>query len=302
MPNVYNDTVGIITYDPQYKDTLAKLIRGEINPNLARTLVDPDYVAIKPAPVNIAAPSLAKPSPGEIAPIPVTTPTPMPSPILPSPLVATPPPVIKPSSSPAVVPEPFGISKTIPNPIAPPVQPPELKPLPEPLGTSTIQPSISPSSIPAPIVSNPAPVIVIERPVPIAKPSPVEMPTPKIVENPINLTPQPLDLPKPAPQITQTPIFTPQPIVGDESIKPSPQQRQIPSQAETPTSPTPKMANQEEKTWQTQAIDLLKVAQAKTKEFTNTIPSKAQRFGQNVRVWAGKAIDKIQEWRTSNVE
>ncbi len=264
-PNVYNDTVGMITYDPQNKDTLAKLIRGEINPILAQTLVDPDYVAVKPTP----------------SPIPSVTP--IPAPILPSPIVIAPP-IIKPIPSPVVVPEPT-IVKTLPIPSPEPVQPPNLTPI--------IQPSIDPAPTPAPVVSNPPPAIEIERPVPVTKPSPIAMPTPEVVNNPI----EPVVPPKPSIKIVPTPIVTPKVTIVE-----SPQPRQIPAPVVTPATPTVQIEDKDEKTWQTQASDLLKIAGVKIRAFTNTIPSKAQRFGQNVQVWAGKAIDKIQEWRTSNVE
>jgi hypothetical protein len=273
MPNVYNDTVGMITYDPQNKDTLAKLIRGEIKPNLAQTLVDPDYVAIKPAPSPIPS----------VAPLPVSIPIPVPATILPSPNAIAPPPVIKPSPSPVVT-EPT-IVKTLPIPSPEPVQTPALAPI--------VEPSIAPTPKPAPVVSNPPPEIEIEQPLPVIKPSPVAIPTPEVANNPI----EPLLPPKPDVKIVPTPIVTPKVTIVE-----SPQPRQIPSPVITPATPTAQIENKDEKTWQTQASDLLKVAGAKTRAFTNTIPSKAQRFGQNVRVWAGNAVDKIQEWRTSNVE
>jgi hypothetical protein len=270
IPNVYNDTVGIITYNPQNKDTLAKLIRGEINPSLAQTLVDPDYVTVNPTPTPI--PSLA--------PSPVSTP----APIVPSPIVIVPPPVIQPGPSPVVVPAPIVKTPPIPNPEV--LQTPNLAPI--------IQPSIDPIPTPAPVVSNPPPAIEIERPVPVIKPSPVAMPTPDVVKNPI----EPVVPQQPAPPIVPTPQVTPQVIVVD----PAPQQRQILAPVVTPATPTAQIESKDEKTWQTQASDLLKIAGVKTRAFTNTIPSKAQRFGQHVRVWAGNAVDKIQEWRTSNVE
>jgi hypothetical protein len=270
MPNVYNDTVGIITYDPQNKDTLAKLIRGEINPNLAQTLVDPDYQAIKPAPSPIPS----------VAPIPVSTPTPIPAP---RPIVIPPPPVIKPSPSPVVIPEPIVKTPPIPSPEV--VQTPTLAPI--------IQPSIDPIPNPAPVVSTPPPEIEIEQPLPVIQPSPVAIPTPEVVNNPI----EPVLPPKPDVKIVPTPIVTPKVTIVE-----SPQPRQIPAPVITPATPTAQIDHKDEKTWQMQASELLKVAGAKTRAFTNTIPSKAQRFGQNVRVWAGNAVDKIQEWRTSNVE
>ncbi|WP_310427669.1 hypothetical protein [Chamaesiphon sp. VAR_48_metabat_135_sub] len=272
MPNVYNDTVGMITYDPQNKDTLAKLIRGEINPNLAQTLVDPNYVTVKPTPPPISS----------VAPIPIITPAPIPAPILPSPIVIAPPPVVKPSPSPVVV---APIVKTLPIPSSEPFQTPALAPI--------VEPSIDPTPTPAPVVSNPPPEIEIESPLPAIKPSPVAIPTPEVVKNPI----EPVLPPKPSIKIVPTPIVTPKVTIVE-----SPQPRQIPAPVITPVTPTAQIENKDEKTWQTQASDLLKVAGVKIRAFTNTIPAKAQRFGQNVQMWAGNAIDKVQEWRTSNVE
>ena len=85
LPNIYNDNTSIITYDPQAKDTLAKLVSGELDPHLAGALIDPNYVATKP----------------ELVPIPVATPAPVQVPTpSPTPAIVTPPLTVKPISQP----------------------------------------------------------------------------------------------------------------------------------------------------------------------------------------------------------
>lgn len=52
VENNYNNTVRIITYDPDYEDSLTKLVKGEIPLEVAKTIVDPNYVP-KQLPVPI---------------------------------------------------------------------------------------------------------------------------------------------------------------------------------------------------------------------------------------------------------
>ena len=69
VKNVFNNTARLITYEPQGKDTLSKLVRGEISASEARKIVDPNYTAEEvPAP----APTLA--------PTPTISPSPTPAP------------------------------------------------------------------------------------------------------------------------------------------------------------------------------------------------------------------------------
>jgi hypothetical protein len=283
IPNAYNDTVAIVTYDPQTTDTLAKLIRGELNPNLALTLIDPDYIAVETAPPPTPTPTRS------VAPsIPVNTPTPIPAPIVTTPIAIDPPTIEShPSPSPAITPQP--IAKILPIPSPEPVQ----------AAAPIVQPSISPSPISPPIVINPPPAPAIERPASISNPTPVEMPSPEVAKSSPNPSPQPTVTFKPILTPTPSPpaVVTPPVTTFATPVEPSPLPRQQPAPAATPVAPPQQIQHQAEQTWQSQAIELLKVAQAKTRAFTNTIPAKAQRFGQNVRVWTGKAMDLVQEWR-----
>jgi len=76
VKNVFNNTVRLITYEPKGKDTLSKLVRGEISAEAARGIVDPNY---KTKAIPTPSPELT-PSP---SPSPVETPTPI-SPVAPS--------------------------------------------------------------------------------------------------------------------------------------------------------------------------------------------------------------------------
>lgn len=307
IPNVYNDTVEIVTYEPATTDPLARLIRGEIDPTLALSLVNPDLIAIKPSPTPTPKPSVL-PTPLRT---PETIPTPMPSPIV------IPPSVIKPSPSPIVI-DPRPIVKPSPSPI---VIPPIVKmPTPslEPAQTPKLAPKIVEPSIPTPptgVTSNPKSAPQTQPPVQIIKPIPVKPidPTPQLTTLPSPIKPKELpsivstrqDVPSVnvivIPQsvvdelissaqtsngVSGTVISLPQTVV-DELVASARQQRQ--------TAPTASaLPIRTEQTWQTQAIEWFNTARAKIREFTNTIPPKAQRFGQNFQVWVGKTIELFQ--------
>ncbi|WP_201278334.1 hypothetical protein [Scytonema millei] len=54
VKNVFNNTVRVISYDPNSQDTLSKLVRGELSAAAARGIIDPDYkgeVEAAPTPV-----------------------------------------------------------------------------------------------------------------------------------------------------------------------------------------------------------------------------------------------------------
>ena len=84
VENVFNNTVRVITYEPQGKDTLSKLVRGEISATVAQGIVDPNYVGVPEA----------TPTP---SPTPELSPTPMPS-VSPLPEIV---PEVEPSLNPA---------------------------------------------------------------------------------------------------------------------------------------------------------------------------------------------------------
>ncbi len=56
--NAFNDTVRVITYQPNGEDTLSKLVRGELSLEIARSIVDPNYVyTLEPLPSEENIPS-----------------------------------------------------------------------------------------------------------------------------------------------------------------------------------------------------------------------------------------------------
>jgi hypothetical protein len=70
--NAFNNTVRLITYEPNGKDTLSKLVRGDLAANEARAIVDRDYKPETPGvePALISTPEA----------IPESAPTPIPEP------------------------------------------------------------------------------------------------------------------------------------------------------------------------------------------------------------------------------
>ncbi len=311
IPNVYNDTIGIFNYDPQAKDPLAKLVLNELNPDLARTLVDPNYIAANPPPIPTPTPSVATtltptpvpvviPSPIATAPQPIVTPSPKQIPAVipsPSPIAVVPQPIIIPSSQPvpAVTPSPNPIA-IIPAPVVTPSPSPVA--VQSPVSIPTLAPSAQPTIVPTVPTPVAPPAPTIETPV-VTKPRPVETPKPEIAVNPTPPQPKPI-APPPQPIATPAPQILPsQPGVSINPSAPAAPQPPMTAPAIVPqASPTPTQTeNPNPTTWQTKTIDLLNVGRAKIRQFTNTIPAKAQRFGRNVRVWTSYAIDKVQEFR-----
>ncbi|MGQ9870464.1 MAG: hypothetical protein ACUVQO_06655 [Leptodesmis sp.] len=161
VPNVFNNTARIITYEPGGQDSLAKLMRGELSLEEARSIVDPNY-KLAPKPLSTSSPE------------PIETPVDRPSPVpIPSPVL--PPPAVKATSSPEpnVSPNPT----TSPTPIAP--AKPEVK-----------VPQIEASSVPAPAPAKTLEVLPI--------PTPAEQETPG--DRPKLETEQPEPVPSPAPE------------------------------------------------------------------------------------------------------
>ncbi|MBD1891069.1 hypothetical protein [Coleofasciculus sp. FACHB-SPT9] len=78
VTNVFNNTVRLITYEPKGKDTLAKLVRGELSATAARGIVNPNYSGKTPVPTATPEPSFTP------------TPTPTPEPLAPPAVEETP--------------------------------------------------------------------------------------------------------------------------------------------------------------------------------------------------------------------
>ncbi|WP_072044913.1 hypothetical protein [Aliterella atlantica] len=79
VKNVFNNTVRIITYEPKGKDTLSKLVRGELSADAARGIVNQNYTAKtptpEPSPIETPSPTPSSSTTPEPSPIPTETPT-----------------------------------------------------------------------------------------------------------------------------------------------------------------------------------------------------------------------------------
>ena len=90
VKNEFNSTVRLITYEPKGKDTLSKIVRGELSADQVRSIVDPNYTIklppVEPTPIPTATPTVEptpeiqpkeeKPPALEIEPTPIPTATP----------------------------------------------------------------------------------------------------------------------------------------------------------------------------------------------------------------------------------
>jgi len=60
VKNVFNSTIRLIAYEPKGKDTLSKIVRGELSAEQVRSIVDPNYTAKATTPEAIPAPTVEK--------------------------------------------------------------------------------------------------------------------------------------------------------------------------------------------------------------------------------------------------
>jgi hypothetical protein len=60
VKNVFNSTIRLITYEPKGKDTLSKIIRGELSAEQLRSIVDPNYTAKPTTAEPIPTPTVEK--------------------------------------------------------------------------------------------------------------------------------------------------------------------------------------------------------------------------------------------------
>jgi hypothetical protein len=266
----------------------------------------PSPVTIAPQPTSLPVAPVPQPSPVTIAPPPLPTPSPvvvpapqppqpqqLPNPIviapsqplpLPSPVVVTPPAIV-PSPAPSAIPSPVVVLPQQPLPLPIPVtivpQQPKSVPAPPPV----VAPS--PTPVPQPIAT---PSVPVPQPIVVAPPTPiVPAPVSAVPSQPVYSPPQQIPLP--------TPITPPQPLTkpAPSAIAPS-----VPSSANI-DEPTPSVVTPDRNQWQAKATELIKFLGVKIRAFTNTIPAKAQRFGHNVQIWTGQAIEwgseVIRSWR-----
>ncbi|WP_339378662.1 hypothetical protein [Calothrix sp. NIES-2100] len=203
VKNVFNTTVGLINYQPNGKDTLARIVRGELTADEVRGIVDPNYTAkippTEPTPTPTATPQ-TQPTPEiEVPETPITQPTESKQPEQPA----------VPSPEPTVEPQ----TKVTPTPEA--TQLPE-----KPTSGGYFQRRPRPVATPSPSLSPKLPEI-------IESPQPEVTPTPTVTESPqLEVTPTPTVTESPQPEVTPTPTVTesPQPeVTPTPTVTESPQ-------------------------------------------------------------------------------
>lgn len=211
VKNVFNSTVRSFTYEPKGKDTLSRIVRGELSADQVRSIVDSTYIAKEPIP---------EPTPTvEPTVEPTIEPTVEPTPEAKEPEMA--PPVTEPEK-----PKSGGYFKR--REIKAPLPAPTIEPT--PIETPDL-PSVIITPTPEPEVTNiPLPTPSVEKPTPL----PEIVPTPEVTT-----------IPEKAPEVEKPIIESPAP----EPVKPSKVQlgkyfkrRESPKPTPEPTlSPAPEL-------------------------------------------------------------
>ena len=223
VKNVFNDTVRVITYEPKGKDTLSKLVRGDISADAASGIVGPNYKA-QPTPI---------PSP-EVTPTPIPSPTEEPTPI---PSVA--PSVAEPPKPEPVAPE----EEAIPEEEAAPTPSEAPAPVEEPTPEAEVTPSPVIEPVPVPTESEKSRFgnffDRFRRPTATPNSSPEQ---PEALESPAGEPTVPA-LPEPTPELeaSPTPSESPAVEVPTEEVSPTPSESSAPVEEPTPdeeTAPT----------------------------------------------------------------
>ncbi|AFZ24019.1 hypothetical protein Cylst_1748 [Cylindrospermum stagnale PCC 7417] len=241
VKNAFNSTVRLITYQPKGKDTLARIVRGELKADEVRGIVDPNYTAkaraTEPTPTPTKTPAVEKTPQAqpkvEKQPIPEIeipeTPTTQPTPQVQPEVKPTPPAAEKTELPPVETPTPQAQPEVTPTP--PAAEKPTEKPESQPVELPT--PQVEPEVIPTP----PAAELPEEKitqpektgfsrdfqPHPDAKPqiSPSLPPTlPEIIESPVpqEVTPTPAAAELPEKQKGQpSPSLSPAPAAPEKS-------------------------------------------------------------------------------------
>jgi hypothetical protein len=220
VKNVFNNTVRVITYEPQGKDTLSQLVRGELSAADARGIVDPNYTAKVPTPEPTPAPT--------VIPEPTPIPAPVPSEI---PSVEETPTAAQPQEEPPQV-EPKELEETKPTAIEPAEESKsggyfnrfrrpetdELTPLPPKVIESPASKPATPETAPEPEAG----VTSVEgEATPSAEPMPTEVKALQPIETPAANEETPTStLPTTLPEIIVTPSPEPEAVVPQPETLP----------------------------------------------------------------------------------
>jgi hypothetical protein len=194
VKNVFNTTVGVINYQPNGKDTLSRIVRGELTADAVRGIVDPNYTTKLPPAEPVPTPTPTATPEIEIPEVPVTPPS-----ELKQPEEKLPKPIPSPEPQPEVTPTPTATE--LPKIVSPQPE--------KPKSGGYFQRPVRPTVTPSPSVSPSLPEI-------IESPQPEVTPTPTVIESPQpEVTPTPTVIESPQPEVTPTPTLTepPQPQV-----------------------------------------------------------------------------------------
>jgi len=216
IKNAFNTTVRLVNYQPQGKDTLSRITRGELTADEVRGIVDPTYTAKQPVTEPTITPEV-QPEKGKSA-IPEVPEIPQPTE---SPLPKTPEPEqpqseklepISPQPSPSIIPTPPEVIesptfenqpeiKPTPSPTIPPEPQVEVTPTPSPTITPEPQAEVTPT--PSPSITSepqlevvPQPGVQEESPAAVTTPSPTATPLPEVEVKNTESTEQPVNKPK----------------------------------------------------------------------------------------------------------
>ncbi len=255
IKNVFNNTVRLINYEPKGKDTLSKLVRGELSAEAAGRIVDPNYKT-KPTPTPLP---VVTPAPSPSPELPEAVETPAPEPVVPEETEPTPQPdaLPTPSKPPATIEEPTfkevaplevpltqkpkfgGFLNRFRRPAETPSPSPELPeaveiPSAEPVVPEKTEPTPQPELSPSPSES-PA---TLEEPSSSVEAVPPEA---KPIEKPkfggfLNRFRRPSETPNPSPELPEA-VETPsaEPVVP-EKTEPTPQPELSPTPSEPPAT------------------------------------------------------------------
>jgi hypothetical protein len=220
LPNVFNSTVRVINYDPDSKDTLARLVRGELKATQAKGIVETGFKPSVASPAVAPAPSVSpSPRPTAIA-------TPSDSSSLPL-KVAPPAPTAVPT--PRLTSTPIPVKSKTPEPKTPEpvVENPEPKKLPQPVQTAV------PSEL-EPAQSTPKAAFGGFRKFFGAEPKPAPQGTPTLQGTPAVETPPRRVTPKPTPPTVSA---TPKPV-EEKKLEPTAEKTKA-TQSLEPAVPAP---------------------------------------------------------------
>ncbi|KZL48346.1 hypothetical protein A2T98_18445 [Nodularia spumigena CENA596] len=222
LKNAFNTTARLINYQPQGKDTLSRIVRGELKADQARSIVDPNYTANKPVVEPTPTPSVETTPESQPQIIPKTE---VPeTPVKPTPQV---------EASETSKSEVFFKRRAVPTIEPSPSLPPTLPEIIE-----SPAPEAQPEIVPTPPVEAPEKLAKPETPksegffqrrsVPTTEPSPSLSPTlPEIIESPA---------PEAQPEIIPTPpVEAPEKLAKPETPKSSESTAPEAQPEETPT-------------------------------------------------------------------